>query len=92
MWVHGLSTVRKRAEVATLSRATGAGGARGPRGGIRPHGVTRTGTRIGRATLGNSKREEQNTSTRRDTPILRRFTMKPILFALPRTNKFGLEN
>jgi hypothetical protein len=27
-----------------------------------------------------------------DTPILRRFTVKPILFALPRTNKFGLEN
>jgi hypothetical protein len=26
------------------------------------------------------------------THILRRFTVKPILFALPRTNKFGLEN
>jgi hypothetical protein len=26
------------------------------------------------------------------TRILRRFTVKPILFALPRTNKFGLEN
>ena len=41
-----------------------AGGARGPRGGIRKHGVTRTGTRIGRATLGSSKREEQNTWSR----------------------------
>ena len=27
-----------------------------------------------------------------NTPILRRFTVKLILFALPRTNKFGLEN
>ena len=26
------------------------------------------------------------------THILRRFTVKPILFALPRTNKFGLES
>ena len=26
------------------------------------------------------------------THILRRITVKPILFALPRTNKFGLEN
>jgi hypothetical protein len=26
------------------------------------------------------------------THILRRFTVKPILFAIPRTNKFGLEN
>jgi hypothetical protein len=36
----------------------------------------------------HGKREEQNTWSR----ILRRFTVKPILFALPRTNKFGLEN
>jgi hypothetical protein len=26
------------------------------------------------------------------THILRRFTVKPILSAIPRTNKFGLEN
>jgi hypothetical protein len=51
---------------ATGGNLTGhiAGGARGPRGGIRPHGVTRTGTRIGRATLGSSKRGEQNTWAR----------------------------
>jgi hypothetical protein len=33
--------------------------------------------------------EEQNMSSRH---ILRRFTVKPILFAIPRTNKIGLEN
>jgi hypothetical protein len=32
-----------------------AGGTRGQRAGIRPHGVTRTATRIGRATLGSGK-------------------------------------
>ncbi len=32
---------------------------------------------------------KQNTSS---THILRRFTVKPMLFAIPRTNKFGLEN
>jgi hypothetical protein len=37
----------------------------------------------------HGKREEQKHMV---THILRRFTVKPILFALPRTNKFGLEN
>ena len=48
------------------------------RAGIRPHGVTRTGTRIGRATVGSGT--EAGRAKHIVTHILRRFTVKPLLF------------
>jgi hypothetical protein len=41
---------------------------------------------------GNLGKLEAGRAKHMVTHILRRFTVKPILFALPRTNKFGLEN
>jgi hypothetical protein len=66
VWVILRGLRLKQAEVANPATGNLPGhiaGARGQRAGIRPHGVTRKGTRSGRATLGK-KREEQNAWSR----------------------------
>ena len=57
-----LPEIAKPATGNLRGHIVGGAPAGGQRAGIRPHGVTRTGTLIGRANLG--KREEKNTSSR----------------------------
>jgi hypothetical protein len=91
MNVHGLSTpcLFKYSESILMPLHRGAprapaGGARGQRAGIRPHGVTRTGTRIGRATLGSGKskthRHAHSEKIHRETYTFRISPYKQIWF------------
>ena len=75
---------------ATGGNLTGhiAGGARGPR----RHSTTWCDPHRSADRTGNLGKLEAGRAKHMVTHILRRFTVKPILFALPRTNKFGLEN